>query len=133
MEVFNGHFFIRYNERMKLGQTNIVDMIKAFFINCGYLQIERQKGDKEFTVGICKEGIALGNYYGDPEWLVHKTFISRDLARNDQDLHEKALLAKLQSRLLKAQLSGTQDTLAHYQALKQIIGDSVLHIDDFGR
>jgi hypothetical protein len=132
MEVFNGHLFVRYNERMKLGLVSMVDMIVAFFTNCGYLQIQRKRiGDKDFTVSICRDGIALGKYYYQPDWLVHKTFISRDLKRNDQDLQENVLMATAQLKLLKAQLTGSQDTLAEYQSLKQIVDDKALRLEDF--
>lgn len=130
MEVFNGHFFVRYNERMNLNLVHIVDMIKAFFMTSGYLQIgRRQEGDKEFTVSICKEGMALGNFYYNPAWLVHKTFISKNLKRKDQDKHERSLMAKAQLQLLKAQLKGG---FADDQVLKQIIGDAALTLDDLG-
>ncbi len=132
MEVFNGHFFVRYNERMKLGLVHMVDMIKAFFNNSGYLQIQRrQEGDKECSVSVCKDGIALGNFYYNPDWLVHKTFISRDLKRYHQDVQENGVLAKMQLRLLKAQLAGSQNTKFDYETLKQIVGDGALSIEDF--
>ena len=129
MEVFNGHFFVRYNERMNLNLVHMVDMIKAFFMTNGYLQMERKvKGDKDDTVGICKEGMTLGNYYHNPEWLVHKTFINRDLKRKDQDEHETLLMAQAQLQLLKAQLKGS---FANDQVLKQIVGDRALSIAEF--
>jgi hypothetical protein len=135
MEVFKGHFFIRYNERLHLNLLNMIDIVKHFFNNNGYLQTEiRQEDGKEFTVGLCKSGFALGNFYHDPNWMVHRTFISPDLKRRDQDEKEKQLLAKFQLMVLKEQLEAKTEAQKKYaeerfNVIKHMLGDQAIHID----
>ena len=99
MEVFNGHFFTRYNQRMGLNLPYQVDVIKTFVKNSGYLQpevITKPDGEK-YTLSVCREGLALGRYYdGDPSWLVHRTFISNDLKTSKQLLEQQRLLLQMQ-------------------------------------
>lgn len=101
LEVFYGHVFTRYNQRMKLNLHNQVDVIKHFFNNNGYTNAEIiEENGRQISVGVCKEGIVLGEHHTNPEWLIHKTFISKDLKRNDQEAKEKELMLDLQIDLI---------------------------------
>jgi len=46
----------------------------------------------------------LGELYHNREWLVNRTFISRDLARPNQYKGESELIASLKKDILKAML-----------------------------
>lgn len=100
IEVFFGHVFTRYNQRLRLNINSKVEIIKSYFKVNGYSNGEYTiKDGKKYLVSICKEGMMLGTYYTDPEWLVHKTFISNDLKRPDQDKREKQMMLDLQMEL----------------------------------
>jgi len=103
MEVFNGHFFARYNERLQLDLNSPVEAIKRFFNNSGYLQLQIVKKEgKQYSMGICREGMALGVYHSnsDVPWLVHKTFIHHDLKGRQQKEAEKMVMLQAQLQLL---------------------------------
>jgi hypothetical protein len=38
MEIFNGHFFSRYDERLNLNLKKPLEIVKTFFNNSGYFQ-----------------------------------------------------------------------------------------------
>lgn len=95
--VYNGHLLKRYNERLGLGLVKPTDIIKCFFCNNGYgITKIIPKGNRNFTIEVCRDGLLLGELYEDGQWHVHKTFISRDLTRVDQDDVERKLLDSLQ-------------------------------------
>lgn len=106
MEVFYGHFFTRYNERMNLNLANHTDIVFRFMSNCGYLQPAKwTENGKVMTSAICNDGIALGNYYDDVDWLVHKTFISHDMKNGKQQVTEQRVLLQLQIDLINKSLT----------------------------
>ena len=112
MEVFNGHFFARYNERLQLDLNSPVEAIKRFFNNSGYLQLRIIKKDgKEYSMGICREGMALGEYHSDSDvpWMLHKTFIHHDLKGRQQRESEKIVMAQAQLQLLIKSLDEARD------------------------
>ena len=97
LSVYNGHFFSRYNERMKLNLNQPVEAIKHFFKYNGdisYTLTDKQDGD--FVVGFCPGGFTLAEFQNDRTWLVNKTFVSKDMIRPDQDEAAKALFFKEQ-------------------------------------
>ena len=103
LEVFNGHFFARYNERLQLDLNSPVEAIKRFFNNSGYLQCQIIKKDgKEYSTGLCREGMALGEYNSnmDVPWMIHKTFIHHDLKGHQQKESEKMVMIQAQLQLL---------------------------------
>lgn len=102
MEVFNGHFFTRYNERLGLNLPYQLDVIKAFFTNSGHMQpeITTDKDGEERTLSICRDGLALGRLHrGEMDWLVHRTFISHALKTPQQLLEQERLRLQMQESL----------------------------------
>jgi hypothetical protein len=130
IEAYYGHVFTRYNERLHLNLFKSTDIIQAFFKNNGYSNVELiDKNEKKSTHGICKEGILLGEYKTDPDWLVHKTFISKDLKRDDQDEKEKKLMLDLQIESISSQAQflqsiNSQQVRATIDVFNQINGES---------
>lgn len=119
--VYNGHLFKRYNERLGLGLVKPVDIIKRFFCNNGYgLTRIVPQGDREFTIEVCRDGLLLGELYEDRMWHVHRTFISRNLTRMDQDEVERELLEGLEIEI--------RAEMAHYT--KEFSRDTVRHKDE---
>lgn len=108
IDVYNNHFFKRYNQRMNLKLDDPIDIVKNYFMYGGFSAYSViKKNDKEYTIGVSSEGILLGELRHNRTWLINKTFISRDLARPDQDEIENKLIANLQKEIDKA-LSSTQ-------------------------
>lgn len=100
IEVYNGHFFKRYNERMKLNLDKPLDIVKSYFMYGGHSAYSIvPKNEKEYTIGISKEGILLGELSHNRLWLINKTFISRDISNPYQDRIESELIASLQMSL----------------------------------
>lgn len=87
IEVFNPHFFTRYNERMNLNLHDMTDVMKCFFLNSGYFQPEKvREGRSEYIMSVCRGGAALGEFLNvqPRRWLVHKTFITHTQMRESQ-------------------------------------------------
>ena len=103
IEVYNNHFFKRFNERMNLKLENPLDIVKNYFMYGGHsVYSVVLKNGKEYTIGVSSEGLLLGELYQNRLWLINKTFISRDIARRDQDELESELIT-----LLKADIEST--------------------------
>ena len=102
LSVFNSHLFKRYNERLDLGLSSPLEIVKHFFIhNPGHVNKILPKGGREFTVGICKEGLLLGELQEGRLWLVYKTFITRDLMGPEQGDIEGGLINSLREDIEK--------------------------------
>jgi len=92
ISVFNGHLFTRYNERMSLGISNSLDIVKEFFKNNGaFLSKIIENEGLMYTLSICSDGLLLGE--NQKEWNVYKTFISKDLARENQKEKEEKIIS----------------------------------------
>ncbi len=103
IDVFNGHFFKRYNERMNLKLDKPLEIVTSYFLYGGHTAYSIiRKNDKAYTIGISSEGILLGEFQKNNMWIVNKTFISRDLARPDQDEVESELIDTLKVELENA-------------------------------
>jgi hypothetical protein len=96
LNVYNGHFFTRYNERMKLNLKQPLDIVKHFFIhNCyGMGRVIENEG-REYTLSKCTDGFMLGELQNNRQWWVEKTFISNDMKREDQSEKEKEFIGRL--------------------------------------
>ena len=105
LQVYYGHFFKRYNERMNRNLSAPIDIVKSFFFHNAYAGFSViKKHDKDYTIGFSREGILLGELQHDKLWLVNKTFVSRDLSRQHQDEEERVIIAKLRKEIDKAML-----------------------------
>jgi hypothetical protein len=100
LSVFNGHLFKRYNSRMILNLTNPLDIVKHFFINNGYSTAKvLPKDGRELVIGVCRDGILLGELNEGRTWLVYKTFITREDLRRDQETIEEELIDHLRDEI----------------------------------
>ena len=103
LEIYNSHFFKRYNERMNLRLQTPIDIVKSYFMYGGHsIYSIVPKNDRKYTIGISSEGILLGEVRDNGSWLINKTFISRNLSRSDQDEVENKLICSLQKEIIKA-------------------------------
>jgi hypothetical protein len=103
IEVYNGHFFKRYNERLNLNLNRPLDIVKSYFMHgCHAVYSVINKNDKKYTIGVSVEGILLGELRYNGQWLINKTFISRDISRPDQDEVEHELINSLKKDIEKA-------------------------------
>jgi hypothetical protein len=110
LELFYGHFFKRYNERMNYGIDNSIDIVKKFFSQGGFgVYTKIKKGDKTHTIGVTRDGFSLGELQHNDRLLVNKTFVSRDLASNKQDELEQQLLQSIGRDVLKDMLMESED------------------------
>lgn len=110
LELYYGHFFKRYNERMKLGFDNTLDAVKKFFSNGGFgIYSIVKKDGKDYSIGISGDGILLGEAKHNRQWVINKTFISRDIMRPDQDAAEKNLIDTLHNDIIEALITRQDD------------------------
>lgn len=101
MEEFTGHFFTRYNERMHLNITSPIETVKVFFNSSGYFQYQlAHKSPKGETFGLCKDGVALGKYFADYNWILNRTFISREMMKDNQAIIKNELIGSVQLKIL---------------------------------
>ena len=97
---YNSHFFTRYNERMNLRLVKPLDIVEHFFEHNGYWdsRIIYREG-KEFLLGLCKEGLMLGEKKANRQWFVWKTFITKNLMGNEQKYLEHEIVDTLQKEI----------------------------------
>lgn len=121
--VYNGHLFQRYSERMKLGITSTLDSVKRFFVNNPYRAGRRvRKENENYYLDICTDGILLGELKEKEKWIVLKTFISKDLSRNDQSEMEEKIIDKLSNEIkLEIQLGKTDMTSNKSKVLNTLL------------
>jgi hypothetical protein len=95
LSVYNGHVFTRYQERMSLQMKDPLEIIKHFFSNNVYCTASVITRDgKKLTLSICKDGLLLGELREDTSWVLHKTFVSRNLTgKNLRDEEVKLIIA----------------------------------------
>lgn len=96
LQVYSGHFFSRYRERMNLpSEWSVNDVIANFFGRNGYyftqlnynsivLEKNRNKGNAAFAI---EEGVTLGDetITNDYHLVKHNTFLSLAELKMDQD------------------------------------------------
>ena len=122
MELFWGHLFERYNERMGLRLNNTIDIIKAFFCNNGYLQyLIYPEADIQRNVGVCKDGFCFGEIQNDGGWLVNKTIVSRDLAFDDQHFLEAVVVEKLRRDAFRQLTASNYNEISHQKAKDTVL------------
>lgn len=103
MVVYNGHVFTRYNERLQLNLNQQLDIIKRFFTYSGYSHHDVvEHRTRLFSIGVCREGVLLGDYKPEYKWLVNRTFVCRDLYNQYQDETEKELIDVMQKEIATA-------------------------------
>lgn len=78
----------------------MVDVIKTFFLNSGCIgyHVYPTRGNK--TVGICSEGFLFGKVDKESNWIINKTFVSKEIAFDDQNKAGQKILAQFGSKLL---------------------------------
>lgn len=100
LSVFNPHVFKRYNERMQLNIEDQMDRVEHFFIHNGFFRSQVfKKEDGIYTVTRCRDGLLLGKIENEGYWLVHRTFISFNETRKDQDQLSQELVDSLQDQI----------------------------------
>lgn len=93
---YNGHLFKRYNERLNLNLTGTLEAAIHHFTYNGYMHPHViEKNGELYVIGFCKDGFLLGQIAYNNTWLVWKTFVSRDLAKINQDEMEQQLIDEL--------------------------------------
>lgn len=101
LAVYNGHFFTRYNERLKLNLSKPLDIVKHFFRYNSYMARDLVKKNRRYyVISFCRDGLVLGELQYGFLWLVNKTFVSKDLLKPEQDEAEKEIIAELQQEII---------------------------------
>lgn len=92
LNVYNGHFFSRFNERLSLGLTDSASIIKRFFKYNGYGVYQFTNSQKEGFMQFVKEGIALGRQVETHKvpWLINNTFISKKEIKMNQSREKES-------------------------------------------
>lgn len=124
LSVYNGHFFSRYNERLQLNLSRTVDVIVHFLKNdreCCYHTSQKKK-ESTYRMGFCKNGMLLGEYEQNEKynWLIWKTFVSRDLTRADQEKMDEQLIKGLFIKL-DIEMKQNYPDISHLKDLKNAI------------
>lgn len=122
--VYNEHLFMRYNERLNLKIEKKMDIVKSFFFTNGYSTgKDINKEGKKFHISICRDGLLLGEVQEQYNWLVFKTFISKELKRINQEEIEQELIVSLESEIEEAIRGGknNQDKFLYDSDILQVI------------
>jgi hypothetical protein len=77
--------------------------VKHFFIHNGffYKKLIEQDGPT-YNLGKCKDGLLLGSLENNKTWIVHRTFISNKLMKEDQEEIAQSMMGNLQSQIKTA-------------------------------
>jgi len=107
LELYYGHFFKRYNERMKLGLDKPIDIVTNYFLYGSHAVYQIiNKNDKKCTLGVSPNGFLLGEFLQEERFLINKTFVSRDLTYDEQGEAEKKLIGRLEMDIMRANFTG---------------------------
>ena len=114
LNVYNGHFLNRYNERLCLGLSNMTDIILHFLKNDrgSYYQTKTENGEGS-AIAFCKNGMMLGRAEctGQYNWLIWKTFVNKELTRKDQGKTDESLFHYFSKQIaLESQKTGCDMT-----------------------
>lgn len=99
IEAYWGHFFTRYNQRMHLNLSTMVDIIKAFFCNSGAVSYHIHPHQDNRSVGICSEGFLFGRLDAETGWIINKTFVSKEIAFDKQNKAGQKILGQFGAQL----------------------------------
>jgi len=103
LSVYNGHLYKRYNERMGLGLSCPLEIVKHFHINNQAMGIRILSSEgKDHLVAVCKEGLLLGELQEGKAWEVYKTFITREDLSTYLEETERDLINSLLDEINKA-------------------------------
>lgn len=122
MEAYWGHFFKRYNERMHLNLSSTVDIIKTFFINSGSVGYHVYPNKEFRTAGICKEGFLFGRLDQQNNWIINKTFVSKEIAFNSQNKAGQKILQQYGAQLVMQLLNEDSDERDNLHKADMILG-----------
>ncbi len=101
IDVYNGHLFQRYNERLELGLIDPLAKVKKFIIdNPSSITKIIKRNDVSYTFTKVREGLLLGSIQGI--WIVHKTFVNNQLLYEEQLDEEKELLSSFEVEIKEA-------------------------------
>lgn len=78
---YTGHFFKRYNERLKLGLKNTLETMQHFFLHATEFSIS-QAQDNRFHAEL-PNGVGFGASYSEA-WMEFKTFVTNDMLKGKQ-------------------------------------------------
>ena len=119
--VYQGHVFTRYCQRMQLHLPNPLDKIRHFFSHNAYADhrfVDRK--DRRFSMGICRDGVLLGDYRKDVNWVFNRTFVNRDIFYKYQERAELEVMTEtsawaqdVMSRKVPAELILKKANTAH--------------------
>jgi hypothetical protein len=117
--VFNGHLFSRYNERLMLNKTFIMDVAKDFFLNYNHstFQFIPQNEIRSKVIGLTSGGFIVGEAKLDLEWIICKTFISFGTAGSKLDLVEYEFIKILRYNCQEAKKAKLEDKYRFYRDL----------------
>lgn len=117
LNVYNGHLFARYRERMELSIEPISYLFQHFFKSNhgGFYSCFKNEKQSEIInfIGFGKEGYLLGNYEiinKNVIWLVHKTFIGKNTAGSIHLKQDKQLIYRV-AKILLATKDDIQNSL----------------------
>lgn len=102
IQAYTGHLFQRYKERLKLDLDSPVEIVKHFFLN--NLHASYQEGTRKGKlqcIGYTNGGLLLGEQVSD-DWLLWKTFVSRDLFHAGQNEIEQKVISLAEMELINS-------------------------------
>lgn len=122
IECFWGHFFARYQQRMRLKISSIQKLIEHYFLNNGYVHHCIASTDTGKSIGICREGFLFGQLTHNNTWLINKTFVSTQTANNGQKKFAAKLVDLIKEDLI-TQLAAKQFDQAIHLRTKDLLHD----------
>lgn len=122
--VFNGHLFSRYNERLMLNKTILLDVVKEFFLNYHHCTFQFIPIDdlRSKVIGLTSGGFLVGEAKLDSGWVICKTFISFGTAGSKLDQVEYEFIRILRYNQQQAKKGKLEDKYRFYSDLIKYSG-----------
>lgn len=105
---YTSHFFKRYNQRMNLKLSNIVDVLKAYFKVGNYVKFTEvnKHNNRPKLIGFRSDGILFAEVFND-EYMECKTFVNYELIRPYQEKIQEKLRRENMQCIEDAKKTGT--------------------------
>jgi hypothetical protein len=87
----------------------MVDIIKNFFINSGSVVYHIHPNKNFRSTGICKEGFLFGRFDQENNWIINKTFVSKEIAFDNQNKAGQKIVQQFSAQLLLQLFSEDSD------------------------
>ena len=115
--VYQPHVFTRYCQRMQLDLSDPLQKMQHFFTYnaCADHQVT-EPDTRLFSIGVCRDGVLLGDYREGLKWVLNRTFVNREVFHRYQEKAESQLINELTATMTKTMAGKISVAIANRDA-----------------